>query len=53
MLERYAAHLRFHYRILKSEWDKLKYTDSDILEMWYEYIFVKEELGEIKTENNG
>lgn len=47
MVKQFAAHLRFHYRILKVDWDARNFSDADVLEMWFEYFFVKEQLGEI------
>jgi len=51
MLERYAAHLRFHWRISPRNWEKMKLKESEIIEWYYEFIYIKEELGEIKREN--
>ncbi len=48
MLEQYAAHLRYHFRILKKDWDNRKFSDLEVLEMYQEYLFIKEELGEVK-----
>lgn len=45
----YAAHLRFHWRISPRDWDEARYTEEEILEWYYEFFFIKEQLGEIKT----
>ncbi len=48
MIDQWSAHLRFHYRISPKQWKKMKLSEQDILEWWFEYIFIKDELGEIK-----
>ncbi len=47
MLEQYAAHLRFHWKITPRQWALDMYSEAEIIEWWYEFIFVKEQLGEI------
>ncbi len=50
MSDQICAHLRYHFRIPKPEWDKRKYSQEQIMEMYYEFYFVKEQLGEIKKD---
>jgi len=46
----WAAHLRFHYRISPRKWKEDKYTESEIIEWWNEYHFIKTQLGEISKD---
>lgn len=57
MVQQFAAHLRFHYRISPKSWKEMDLSDEEVLEWYFEYIFIKEELGEIvrnpKQDNQG
>lgn len=57
MIQQQAAHLRFHYRIDPIRWEEMNLSEEKILEWYYEYIFIKEELGEVtrnpKQDNQG
>lgn len=49
-MPRKEAILRFHFRIPKREWDERNYTEEELIEMWHEFYFVKEYLGEVKKD---
>jgi len=44
----WAAHLRFHWRITPRQWKEMKLTEEEIFEWYYEFFFIKEQLGEIE-----
>ena len=52
MVEQYAAHLRFHYGISPKKWREDEYTEEEIIEWYFEYVFIKTELGEITITPN-
>jgi hypothetical protein len=40
--------LRYHFRMTKRQWDSENFTEDEVIQMWMEFRWVKEQLGEVK-----
>ena len=50
MKHKMVAHLRFHFRITPRQWKKSNYSDEEIVEWYNEFYYIKEQLGEVKSD---